>query len=62
MMISNLVSGCVSFYNNWFEELSSVALTKVTAKEIFDAHNTEIDDEDTRQHLMLASSSLVVVL
>jgi hypothetical protein len=46
-MISNLVSGCVGFYDNWFEELSSVALTKATAKEIFDALDTGSDEEET---------------
>lgn len=35
-MISNLISGPASIYSSWFEEISAVALTKMTAQEIFD--------------------------
>ena len=42
-MISNMLNSGAAVFQNWFEEITAVALSKTTAQEIFD----ELDQSDT---------------
>ena len=45
-MIDNMLGVSVNVFENWFEEISAVALTKTTAQQIIDDLEKEDDDED----------------
>jgi len=44
-MIANMLGQATGLFENWFDEISSVALTKKTAQEIFDELDKPVTDE-----------------
>lgn len=45
-MIDNMLGSAVLFFENWFEEISAVALTKITAQQVIDDLEKDDDEED----------------
>jgi hypothetical protein len=45
-MIANMLGNATGLFENWFDEISSVALTKKTAQEIFDELDKPVADDN----------------